>query len=76
MDKVDIIERKLGERIQRLEKSTEDFLSPADVARLLSMSRWTVYAWVYRGKLRAVKAGRLLRIPRSEIDRLVQWRKS
>ena len=76
MDKVDIIERKLGERIQRLEKSTEDFLSPADVARLLSMSRWTVYSWVYRGKLRAVKAGRLLRIPRSEIDRLVQWRKS
>ena len=57
MDKVDIVERKLGERIQKLEKRTEDFLSPADVARILSMSRWTVYGWVYRGKLRAVKAG-------------------
>ena len=74
MDKVDIVERNLGERIQKLEKSTEHFLSPADLARILSVSRWTVYGWVYRGKFRAVKAGRLLRIPQSEIDRLLKWR--
>jgi len=74
MDKVDLVARNLGERLSKLEKSTEHFLSPADVAQILSISRWTVYGWVYRGKLRAVKAGRLLRIPRSEIARLLKWR--
>jgi len=52
----------------------EQFLSPADIAKQLSISPWTVYTWVYQGKLKGVKVGRLLRIPRSEIDRFVQWR--
>ena len=28
----------------------EQFLSPADIAKQLSISPWTVYTWVYQGK--------------------------
>ena len=47
-------------------------LSPQQFADHLSISRWTVYAWLQEGKIRSVKIGRLVRIPESEMSRIVQ----
>ena len=46
-------------------------LSPKEFAYRLSISRWTVYAWLQEGKIKSNKIGRLVRIPCGEIDRLV-----
>ena len=53
-------------------ESREQLLSPQEFANRLSISRWTVYAWIQEGKIRSVKIGRLVRIPESEVDRIVQ----
>ena len=47
-------------------------LSPKEFADRLSISRWTVYAWIQEGRIKSVKLGRLVRIPASEVDRIVQ----
>ena len=47
-------------------------LSPKEFANRLSISRWTVYAWIQDGRIKSVKIGRLVRIPASEVERLVQ----
>lgn len=41
---------------------TTDYLTPDDVASHLQVSRQVVYNWINDGRLRAVKAGRTLRI--------------
>jgi acetyl-CoA synthetase len=48
------------------------FLTPKQFADRLSISRWTVYAWISEGKIKSVKIGRLVRIPESEVERIVQ----
>ncbi len=48
------------------------FLTPRQFADRLSISRWTVYAWISEGKIKSVKIGRLVRIPESEVERIVQ----
>jgi len=53
-------------------ESTERLLSPQKFADRLSISRWTVYAWLQEGRIKSVKLGRLVRIPESEVERLVQ----
>ena len=47
-------------------------LSPKEFADRLSISRWTVYAWISEGRIKSVKVSRLVRIPESEVDRIVQ----
>ena len=68
--------RFMSKKVPKKEQwpAEEQFLSTADIAEKLSVARSTIYGWVYKGKLKGVKVGKLLRIPRSEIDRLVQWR--
>ncbi len=53
-------------------ESRERLLSPQEFADRLSISRWTVYAWIAEGRINSVKLGRLVRIPESEVDRIVQ----
>ncbi len=48
------------------------FLTPKQFADRLSISRWTVYSWLQEGRLKKIKLGRLVRIPESEVDRIVQ----
>jgi excisionase family DNA binding protein len=43
----------------------------SEVAAALGVSAGCVYGMVNRGELRAVKIGRLMRIPRSEVARLM-----
>ena len=52
--------------------SENRFLTPQQFADRLSISRWTVYAWLQEGRIKSVKLGRLVRIPESEVERLVQ----
>ena len=47
-------------------------LSPKKFAKRLSISRWTAYAWISEGRIQSVKIGRLVRIPESEVERIVQ----
>ena len=47
-------------------------LSPKEFANRLSISRWTVYAWISEGRIKSVKIGRLVRIPESEVERIVE----
>jgi excisionase family DNA binding protein len=46
----------------------------AEAARLLSCSRTTVKLLIRRGEIRAVKLGRLTRIPRRHLDEYVMAR--
>jgi len=46
-------------------------LSPKEFADRLSISRWTVYAWISEGRIKSVKISRLVRIPESEVERIV-----
>ena len=52
----------------------EIYLSPMEVAIRLGFSRVTVYKWIYAGKLQAVHFGKSVRIPESEIERIMQKR--
>ena len=52
--------------------SENRFLTPQQFADRLSISRWTVYAWIAEGRIKSVKLGRLVRIPDSEVSRIVQ----
>ncbi len=51
---------------------TSEYLTPDEVASLLQVSRQVVYNWVNDGRLRAVKAGRALRIPRYSLEAFLQ----
>jgi excisionase family DNA binding protein len=49
-----------------------DYLTPDEVASQLQVSRQVVYNWINDGRLRAVKAGRTLRIPQYALDSFLQ----
>ena len=55
---------------------TPALLLPAEAARLLRVTRATVYRLIERGDLRAVRIGdgpsARLRVPRDELERLLQ----
>ena len=52
--------------------STERLLSPHEFAERLSISRWTVYKMIGDGRIQSIKISRLVRIPESEISRIVE----
>jgi excisionase family DNA binding protein len=48
-----------------------------EVAKLLNVSRWTVYRWIEEGRLQGTKLNRgSLRIFRASVDELVQSRRT
>ena len=46
---------------------SEEYLTPEETAKLLRVTRRTVYNWLKEGKLPALKYGRSWRIHRSEL---------
>ncbi len=51
---------------------TKKFLRPSEVARLLGVSRSTVYRWFWEGKLRGIKfCGKNVRIDKESVDRIL-----
>ena len=51
-------------RVQKL-------LRVPDVADQLNIGRTTAYLWIRQGKIRSIRLGRLVRVTRAEIDRLI-----
>ena len=49
----------------------EQLLSVEETASLLSISTWTVRAWVRSGRLSSVKLGARVLLPASEIQRVI-----
>jgi excisionase family DNA binding protein len=49
----------------------EEFLTVAEVAKLLKINEQTVRNWIDRGELAAVRAGRRVRIRRSALDQVL-----
>lgn len=47
--------------------NTDEFLTPAEAAKLLRVTRRTVYNWLKEGKLPAVQFGRGWRIRRADL---------
>jgi putative molybdopterin biosynthesis protein len=48
------------------------YYTPEEVARLLKVSKQTVYNWINEGRLKAVKAGRTTRIAREAISEFLE----
>ena len=42
---------------------------PRELARMYSVAPQTVYAWIYSGKLKANRIGRVLLVPAEEVER-------
>ncbi len=56
---------------QRKRASTGDYLSPLDFAETVDLSRETVYRLISRGRLKAVKLGSTLRLPRAQLETML-----
>lgn len=50
----------------------DEYFTPQEVADKFKVKKRTVYLWVKEGKLKAVKFGRLLRIPREALEEFVR----
>ena len=51
----------------------ETYLSPAEVGERLGLKAVTIRSWIARRKIASVRIGeRALRIPLSEVDRLIE----
>ncbi len=48
------------------------FLTVAEVADMLRVSRMTVYRWVHAGDMPAVRFGRSFRVPQAAVDEFLQ----
>ena len=53
---------------RKKQQPTREFLSPADFAAALDVCEETIYRLVSRGRLDAVRVGRVLRLPTSQLD--------
>jgi excisionase family DNA binding protein len=53
-------------------ENLEELLLPAEVARILRVTTRTVERYCKQGRLRAVKVGRLWRIPRSSLEEFLE----
>jgi len=49
--------------------TTSDLCSVAEAAKILGRSRLTIYRWIEKDEIAAIKLGGVLFIPRSEVDR-------
>ncbi|HEV7565812.1 MAG TPA: helix-turn-helix domain-containing protein [Microbacteriaceae bacterium] len=54
--------------------NSEAFLTVAQVANLVGITRPTVYAMLAEGSLRCVRFRSAIRVPKSELDRYVRQR--
>lgn len=48
------------------------FLTVAEVADMLRVSRMTIYRWVHAGDMPAVRFGRSFRVPQAAVDEFMR----
>lgn len=61
-----------GVRTESGDESSPSLLSIAKTAHLLTVSPRSVWRWIAAGEIKAVRLGRAVRIPASEIDRIAR----
>jgi excisionase family DNA binding protein len=49
-----------------------EFYTPEQLAELLQVSKPAIYKWAQEGRIKAVRIGRTVRIPATEVERLVR----
>lgn len=59
----------------------DEVLRPGDVQRILRIGRSKVYEMIARGELPVIRIGRVVRVPRRELERWIEdknsgWRSS
>jgi len=54
----------------KIEIKTDDLMSVPQAAKALGRPKITLYRWIERGKIIAIKLGDVLFIPKKEVDRL------
>ena len=52
--------------------SDDEFLTVADIARILKLNQQTVRNWIDQGTLPALRVGRRVRVRRSDFDAFVE----
>jgi excisionase family DNA binding protein len=57
--------------MQEANQKEPNVIRVQEFARRMQCSVWTARQWAYRGKIASCKAGKLLLIPTSEVDRLI-----
>ena len=60
-----------GVPVEEALKDIDELLTVTEVAKMFSVSRQTVLKWINNGKIKAVKVVKVYRIPKEEIDRLI-----
>ena len=50
----------------------DEFLTVADIARILKLNQQTVRNWIDQGYLPALRVGRRVRVRRTDLDRLLE----
>jgi len=58
------------------DKSAKQFLTPKEVAKDLQLNTLTVYGYIKRKMLMAVKIGRNYRITKEDLDKFIQSNKT
>jgi excisionase family DNA binding protein len=52
--------------------NADDFLTVADIARILKLNQQTVRNWIDQGSLPALRVGRRVRVRRSDFEALLE----
>ena len=53
----------------------DKYYTPEEIAANLKVSRKTIYNWIQKGHLKAVKIGHFWRVSESELNRLLKGEK-
>lgn len=56
--------------------STKNFLTPQEVAKDLQLNTLTIYGYIKRKKLLAIKIGRNYRIEKEDLDKFIESNKT
>lgn len=69
-----VVRRVLREELERRDEPTAGpaFLSIAEAAEFASVSKGTVRNWIAAGHLTACKAGQIVRVRRTELERVLE----
>jgi excisionase family DNA binding protein len=62
--------------VNEISGNGKELLRPEEVAEILDIGRTKLYAMIRQGELPALRVGRLVRIPRSQLDSWIQERVS
>lgn len=59
--------KRIGKRKEVIDMEN-GLMNPTDLSEMLGVSKWTIYSWVYEKRIPYMKAGRLLRFSKHQIE--------